>query len=279
MDELLAKHKVESKELQAKIQGMKHAVPKGDKKKKKQVAMEIAILEGQLEEKHQAEIKDLNTKESAEPMSNDLCEALDDANLSQNQEPTKKLSKAQKRRERKEAEEKERQQRIAEAEISNVNSARNVEAIKLQSVVSEKGFQLKEIAADGNCLYNAVADQLSTSEMKYGWQTLRSMTAEYLRKEKDQFLPFLSNPDTGEPQTDAEFEKYCDDVEQTNTWGGHVEMQALSVVLGRPIEIFQADLPILKIGEELNGRSIRLSYHKHAYGLGEHYNSVIPKEE
>lgn len=41
---------------------MKHAVPKGDKKKKKQVAMEIAILEGQLEEKHQAEIKDLNTK-------------------------------------------------------------------------------------------------------------------------------------------------------------------------------------------------------------------------
>lgn len=47
--------------------------------------------------------------------------------------------------ERKEAEEKERQQRIAEAEISNVNSARNVEAIKLQSVVSEKGFQLKEV--------------------------------------------------------------------------------------------------------------------------------------
>ena len=41
---------------------MKHAVPKGDKKKKKQVAMEIAILEGQLEERHQAEIKHLNTK-------------------------------------------------------------------------------------------------------------------------------------------------------------------------------------------------------------------------
>ena len=43
---------------------MKHAVPKGDKKKKKQVAMEIAILEGQLEERHQAEIENLDIKVS-----------------------------------------------------------------------------------------------------------------------------------------------------------------------------------------------------------------------
>ena len=48
--------------------------------------------------------------------------------------------------ERKEAEERERQQRIAEAEILNVNSARNVEATKLQAAVSEKGFQLKEVS-------------------------------------------------------------------------------------------------------------------------------------
>lgn len=38
---------------------MKHSVPKGDKKKKKQVMAEIALLEAQLEEKHRSEMQDL----------------------------------------------------------------------------------------------------------------------------------------------------------------------------------------------------------------------------
>lgn len=38
---------------------MKHSVPKGDKKKKKQVMAEIAMLEAKMEERHQSEIEDL----------------------------------------------------------------------------------------------------------------------------------------------------------------------------------------------------------------------------
>ena len=44
----------------AKTQNMKHSVPKGDKKRKKQVMAEIALLEAELQEKHQKEISDLN---------------------------------------------------------------------------------------------------------------------------------------------------------------------------------------------------------------------------
>ena len=39
---------------------MKHGVPKGDKKRKKQVALDIAKLEAELHEKHAHEIKEVN---------------------------------------------------------------------------------------------------------------------------------------------------------------------------------------------------------------------------
>lgn len=45
--------------LTAKIQGMKNAVPKNDKKRRKQLADEVAKLEAELEEKHKEELKQL----------------------------------------------------------------------------------------------------------------------------------------------------------------------------------------------------------------------------
>ena len=39
----------------AKIQALKRSVPKGDKKKKKEISAEIALLEAKLEEKHNKE--------------------------------------------------------------------------------------------------------------------------------------------------------------------------------------------------------------------------------
>ena len=41
----------------AKIQALKRSVPKGDKRKKKEIAAEIALLEAKLEEKHDNENK------------------------------------------------------------------------------------------------------------------------------------------------------------------------------------------------------------------------------
>lgn len=45
--------------LTAKIQGMKNAVPKNDKKRRKQLAEEVAKLEAELEQKHKEELKQL----------------------------------------------------------------------------------------------------------------------------------------------------------------------------------------------------------------------------
>lgn len=46
------------------------------------------------------------------------------------------------------------------------------------------------------------------------------------------------------------------------------------------IEVIQANSPQLIIGEEYkDGPLITLTYHRHMYGLGEHYNSVEPYQE
>ena len=48
----------------AKIQALKHSVPKGDKKKKKEVALEIAKLEEDLSVRHKNELDSLQSDSS-----------------------------------------------------------------------------------------------------------------------------------------------------------------------------------------------------------------------
>lgn len=55
------------------------------------------------------------------------------------------------------------------------------------------------------------------------------------------------------------------------------QLRALSHVLKCKIEVIQATGPPVILGEEYkNNRHIILTYHRHMYGLGEHYNSVQP---
>eukprot|EP00043_Microstomoeca_roanoka_P009213 m.87771 g.87771 ORF g.87771 m.87771 type:complete len:81 (+) comp14516_c0_seq6:162-404(+) len=59
MEELQARHRKELRELQAKITALKKSAPKGDKKKKKEITAEIALLEAQTAERHEQELKAL----------------------------------------------------------------------------------------------------------------------------------------------------------------------------------------------------------------------------
>lgn len=53
---------------------------------------------------------------------------------------------------------------------------------------------------------------------------LRTKTADYLRENMNDFLPFLSNPESEDLLTPEEYEKYCNDVAETSAWGGAVEV-------------------------------------------------------
>ena len=57
-----------------------------------------------------------------------------------------------------------------------------------------------------------------------------------------------------------------------------MELQALAGALKAPIVVYEAAADEFVAKEDgCEGDAIELSYHRHMYSLGEHYNSVVKK--
>lgn len=277
-EELLKKHRQERKDLQAKIQSLKKTAPKG--KKKKELADTIAQLERELEERHSQELSSIHQTESTNNIETPKQEEEQNSqDLNVSSEDSVKISRAQKRRNKKVNDEKERDKRILEQEEKNRKGPRVVESNAIKELLQSEGLQLYNIPADGNCLYCAVDHQLKiTDRESYNVGKLRELTANFMRENKDDFLPFMCN-DSDEPFTDQQFESYCKDVATSKFWGGQMELKALSNVLQCPIKVIQASGPSTIQGENFSGPPLILTYHRHLYRLGEHYNSTVTATE
>lgn len=107
------------------------------------------------------------------------------------------------------------------------------------------------------------------------YQELRELAADHIRAHRDEFAPYLVPEDDAEDAA-AYFERYCDDVEATATWGGHVELQALASALKRRIVVYGVGMQPQTLGEGFEGPPLTLCFLQHALGLGSHYNSTRP---
>ncbi|KAF3559819.1 hypothetical protein F2Q69_00014232 [Brassica cretica] len=298
VDEMLARHRQEIKQLQNKETELKKAAAKGSKAeqkaKKKQVEEDISKLSTKLKEKQLKELASQgfsSTSSSSGNISKDetnekkgdidtLVRAIAGVSVTAQQEHSKP-SKSVKRREKRAKEEADREQRIKE-EQSNVTSDRMVENQKLDKKLKPLGLTVSEIKPDGHCLYRAVENQLanlSGGASPYTYQKLREMAASYMREHKTDFIPFfLSETESESESAEERFEKYCREVESTAAWGGQLELGALTHCLRKHIMVFSGSFPDVEMGKEYkssNDSSLMLSYHRHAFGLGEHYNSVV----
>lgn len=252
---------------------------------------EISRLSAKLREKHAKELASLGYSSSnGNEKSNldNLVKAVAGVTVI-SQHDQAKPSKGTKRREKRAQQEAAREQRIQE-EQSNIVSDRTVEDEKLEKKLGPLGLTVNDIKPDGHCLYRAVEDQLahlSGGASPYNYQQLRQMVAAYMRDHSSDFLPFyLSENMIGEDSAQSQverFENYCKEVESTAAWGGELELRALTHCLRKHIMIYSGSFPDVEMGKEYSnggsdssGSSIILSYHRHAFGLGEHYNSVVP---
>ncbi|KAK7284690.1 hypothetical protein RJT34_19440 [Clitoria ternatea] len=296
LDEILSRHRKETSQLQKKEVEMKKAAARGSKAeqkaKKKQVEDEISQLSSKLKEKHAKELAALGYSNGNGNENNNLdnlVKAIAGVSVTSQPEHTK-VSKAKQRRDKRAQQEAEREQRI-QAEQSDIISDRMIENEKLERKLKPLGLTVWEIKPDGHCLYRAVEDQLALlagGRSPYTYQELREMVAAYMRKNTSDFLPFfLSENLIGNDSDESlaqKFENYCKEVESTAIWGGQLELGALTHCLKKHIMIFSGSFPDVEMGKEyksenasgLSNSSIMLSYHKHAFGLGEHYNSVVP---
>jgi len=275
---LLKNHRKEKKDLQAKIQALKKTASKGDKKKKKDINDEISKLESDLVEKQKLELLQLETSSlslkeaevrNGDDRNSDAAECDDNEH-----EKEPRVSKAQKRRDKKAEKDKQRLLDIERQEEENKNGIRHLEQEKIKSLLEKRSLKLAEIPSDGDCMFAGLVHQLAGLGNVSTVADLRKSTAKELMENKADYSPFLSNPSTGEMLSDEEFKAYCNKMASTPAWGGQVELQALATVLQRPIEVIQAEGPPMVVGEQFKQAALVLTYHRHAYGLGEHYNSV-----
>lgn len=260
--------------MQAKIQSLKKSATKGDKKKRKEVLEEIAKLEIDVEKKHADELIDncKNKEEVTEDAPEPEVTADDDAT-----QP--RVTKAQKRRDKKLREEKERTAEIAVQEELNKNGTRTLETQSITNILKARNLSLHPIISDGNCLFNAVIHQMDLKGCGVAdIGSLRNKTAKYVEDHREDFILYMTNQDTGDVLNDDEFIKYCETLRDTPAWGGQIEISALSHVLKVQIEVIQATgPPTIQGAEEYSDKpKLLITYHRHMYSLGEHYNSTKP---
>lgn len=274
-DDISIRHKKERKNLQAQIQALKKTAGKGDKKKKKEVLEEIAQLETDLDRRHEDELSAATAFVPKRQSDDDAGDEgdVDDASTADNA----RISKAQKRRDKKAKEEKEREAAILAHEELNKNGPRIVEMEGIKAILNSRQLTLHSIPSDGDCLYNAIRNQLIiTGRKAIDINELRQSTADYILSNKDSLIFYMSNNETGDSLSDDEFIKYCDAVRNTKAWGGHIEIKALSDTLQVPIEVLQSSGPPTIQGEEFGKPNLVITYHRHMYSLGEHYNGTKP---
>ncbi|KAJ3416492.1 OTU domain-containing protein 6B [Chytridiales sp. JEL 0842] len=289
-EELLLRHRKEVKELTGKITGLKKQVSKGagDKKKKQEVNEQIARMEHELSKRHEEEllafrasklaVSDVIAPETTaeeEPVNGD---ASTSSTTTDEPKEQKKKPNRQQARKAKKAAQMEEMRKQAEEEAAGSVDMRKVEDEAIDALIKPLNLRIKQITPDGHCLFNALCDQLQLADdtLSFSYTHLRKLAAEYMRSHPDDFMPFLVD-DNGDMLTEDKFQKYCDDMANTAVWGGQLEIQALSMHLKREIHVIQAGSPVVKVGEHFKSdKPLLISYHRHHFGLGEHYNSLIP---
>lgn len=226
---------------------------------------------------------------------------VEEENRKKKEEEERKIQKAREKKNKLKEKEKEKEkEREIEKEEMRANAGpgqRKIEADAINGILAsdERGLIIKDITADGNCLYRSISSELERikfpSQMTY--EDLRRTAGSYLERYSDHFAPFLEL----EPNSPAYME-YCQQVATSSSWGGHVELKAISSSLDVDIRIYSAnssskliivrpenlDDPSAQVdaGSSSSSNSrpyIVLTYHLHYYALGEHYNAVMAIED
>ncbi|XP_064633331.1 OTU domain-containing protein 5-B-like isoform X2 [Lineus longissimus] len=125
----------------------------------------------------------------------------------------------------------------------------------------KRGLLIKKMQNDGACLFRAVADQVYGDQEMH--DVVRKLSLDYMAKNKDHFSQYITE----------DFTRYIDRKRKHHCHGNHIEMQAISELYNRPVEVYQYGIEPINIFHGAykteDTEPIRISYHR-----GVHYNSL-----
>jgi len=145
---------------------------------------------------------------------------------------------------------------------SSVNETKFAELI-----FSKLGCTIVPMAGDGNCLFRSVSHQVYGDPELY--HVVRAKCVDYIEVEREFFSKFVV-------RGDADFNSYLRNMRKDGEWGDHVEIQAISELYNRPVEVYAYNAEPIHVYSRRDSEAsdfripIRLSYH-----FRSHYNSVV----
>ncbi|PSK38075.1 hypothetical protein B9Z65_1266 [Elsinoe australis] len=160
-------------------------------------------------------------------------------------------------------------------------------------LLSALGLYASDIRGDGNCLFNALADQIYGSQDRH--HEIRARVIDYMREHADYYKQFLDvHPGGGtrrnpkrkttavqcspgnfdRPSSEAVdrvFEQHLNTMAKGGTWGDNMEIQAFASAFGTDVKIYQRDFAYMMAAN--NSTESRPVAHI-AYHNWEHYSSI-----
>mmetsp|Transcript_24894 Transcript_24894/g.64837 ORF Transcript_24894/g.64837 Transcript_24894/m.64837 type:complete len:470 (+) Transcript_24894:306-1715(+) len=136
--------------------------------------------------------------------------------------------------------------------------------VSFREQLKRKGFRLQVCAADGNCFFRAVGQQLGKEH-----SLLRKETCDYIEDNEEVFRPFCEDEDES-------FEEYLKGMRASGEWAGQPEMMAVS--WGKKVSMWvhqiEPEPTYLIDSGDPSAKIIHISYHE-----GIHFNAVYPNAE
>ncbi|MES1908094.1 MAG: hypothetical protein MHM6MM_001096 [Cercozoa sp. M6MM] len=132
----------------------------------------------------------------------------------------------------------------------------------------QRAWHIVDMRGDGNCLFRAVSFLVYGDQAHH--EVVRRSCVGYMRCESHFFRNYVDS------DSEADFDTYCNAMERSGAWGGHVEIQALSELYQRPVHVFAySTTPLHTFSAGLQAVTpLRLSYHCRS-----HYNAIHSPED
>ncbi|XP_011205024.1 uncharacterized protein LOC105227399 isoform X1 [Bactrocera dorsalis] len=125
-----------------------------------------------------------------------------------------------------------------------------------------RGYELRSVEEDGACLFRSISLQIYGDEEMH--DVVRQHTMDYIYKNREYFSHFVTE----------DINSYIKRKRRKDSHGNHIEIQAMSEIYNRPVEVYSYKPTPINIfnSEQLNKgyAPLRLSYQR-----GSHYNAIL----
>lgn len=121
-----------------------------------------------------------------------------------------------------------------------------------QHIEGDGSRTIIDIAADGNCLFGSLSDQLYYDDGR-NHAEIRHQVCNFMEEHKDDFVVFLvlDDEDATDDEEDApDFDSYIDSMRRPCEWGGHLELVA-AARLYRYVCVYSACVIVLILSASL----------------------------